>query len=300
MSMDLQKACDILEITPNTFSSATVKKAYYKLALKWHPDKNKGDLAAAEKFREVCDAYNYLSERSPESGLDEISTTETDYTSMFTQFVRTTTGIDLKNSQVSDALSEMKKNYEDTTVKMFEGLDRESSLKLYKYLQTYSSIFGFDKEYIERLENALEKKMQDDKLVIIEPTIDNLLKNDVYALEHNGNTYYIPLWHDELEYDLTDYSLVVKIRPKLPNNISIDEDNRLHIYITLNINDIFNKEVYNVNIGEKTYTIRVRELLLKAKQTVIFKGEGLATINTKNVFAIGELSDVYIHVSLTI
>ena len=59
-------------------------------------------------------------------------------------------------------------------------------------------------------------------------------------------------------------------------------------------------EVYNVNIGEKTYTIRVRELLLKAKQTVIFKGEGLATINTKNVFAIGELSDVYIHVSLTI
>jgi len=300
MSMDLQKACDILEITPNTFSSATVKKAYYKLALKWHPDKNKGDLSAAEKFREVCDAYNYLSERSPESGLDEISTTETDYTSMFTQFVRTTTGIDLKNSQVSDALSEMKKNYEDTTVKMFEGLDRESSLKLYKYLQTYSSIFGFDKEYIERLENALEKKMQDDKLIIIEPTVDNLLKNDVYALEHNGNTYYIPLWHDELEYDLTDYSLVVKIRPKLPNNISIDEDNRLHIYITLNINDIFNKEVYNVNIGEKTYTIRVRELLLKAKQTVIFKGEGLATINTKNVFAIGELSDVYIHVSLTI
>ena len=298
--MDLQKACDILEITPNTFSSATVKKAYYKLALKWHPDKNKGDLAAAEKFREVCDAYNYLSEKSPESGLDEISTTETDYTSMFTQFVRTTTGIDLKNSQVSDALSEMKKNYEDTTVKMFEGLDRESSLKLYKYLQTYSSIFGFDKEYIERLENALEKKMQDDKLIIIEPTVDNLLKNDVYALEHNGNTYYIPLWHDELEYDLIDYSLVVKIRPKLPNNISIDEDNRLHIYITLNINDIFNKEVYNVNIGEKTYTIRVRELLLKAKQTVIFKGEGLATINTKNVFAIGELSDVYIHVSLTI
>tara|TARA_B100002019_G_C21245985_1_gene588273 strand:+ start:115 stop:1011 length:897 start_codon:yes stop_codon:yes gene_type:complete len=298
--MDLQKACDILEITPNTFSSATVKKAYYKLALKWHPDKNKGDLTAAEKFREVCDAYNYLSERSPESGLDEISTTETDYTSMFTQFVRTTTGIDLKNSQVSDALSEMKKNYEDTTVKMFEGLDRESSLKLYKYLQTYSTIFGFDKDYIERLENALEKKMQDDKLIIIEPTIDNLLKNDVYALEHNGNTYYIPLWHDELEYDLTDYSLVVKIRPKLPDNISIDEDNRLHVDITLNVNDIFNMEVYNIKIGEKTYTIRVRELLLKTKQTVIFKGEGLATINTKNVFAIGELSDVHIHISLTI
>lgn len=300
MSMDLQKACDILEITPNTFSCATVKKAYYKQALKWHPDKNKGDLAAAEKFRQVCDAYNYLSENSPDSGLDDISTTETDYTSMFTQFVRTTTGIDLKNSQVSSALSEMKRSYEDTTVKMFEGLDRDSSLKLYKYLQSYSSIFGFDKDYIERLEHALEKKMQDDKLIIIEPTINNLLKNDVYALQHDGNTYYIPLWHDELEYDLTDYSLVVKIRPKLPNNISIDEDNRLHVDITLNINDIFNMETYNINIGEKIYTIHVRELLLKPKQTVIFKGKGLATINTKNMFAVGELSDVFIHVSLSL
>ena len=300
MSMDLQKACDILEITPNTFSCATVKKAYYKQALKWHPDKNKGDLAAAEKFRQVCDAYNYLSENSPDSGLDDISTTETDYTSMFTQFVRTTTGIDLKNSQVSSALSEMKRSYEDTTVKMFEGLDRDSSLKLYKYLQSYSSIFGFDKDYIERLEHALEKKMQDDKLIIIEPTINNLLKNDVYALQHDGNTYYIPLWHDELEYDLTDYSLVVKIRPKLPNNISIDEDTRLHVDITLNINDIFNMETYNINIGEKIYTIHVRELLLKPKQTVIFKGKGLATINTKNMFAVGELSDVFIHVSLSL
>ena len=300
MSMDLQKACDILEITPNTFSCTTVKKAYYKQALKWHPDKNKGDLAAAEKFRQVCDAYNYLSENSPDSGLDDISTTETDYTSMFTQFVRTTTGIDLKNNQVSSALSEMKKSYEDTTVKMFEGLDRDSSLKLYKYLQSYSSIFGFDKDYIERLERALEKKMQDDKLIIIEPTINNLLNNDVYALEHEGNTYYIPLWHDELEYDLTEYSLVVKIRPKLPNNISIDEDNRLHIDITLNVNNIFNMEAYDVKIGENTYTIRVRELLLKPKQTVIFKGKGLATINTKNVFAVGELSDVLIHVSLLI
>ena len=300
MSMDLQKACDILEITPNTFSSATIKKAYYKQALKWHPDKNKGDLSASDKFRQVNDAYNYLSKRSPDSDLDDISTSDTDYTTMFTQFVRTTTGIDLKNSQVSDTLSEMKKNYQDTTVKMFEGLDRESSLKLYKYLQSYSSIFGFDIEYIKRLEQALKKKIQDDKLLVIEPTIDNLLKNDVYALKYEKNTYYIPLWHDEVEYDLTDYSLIVKIRPALPNNISIDEDNRLHIDVTLNINDIFSKETYNVAIGQNSYTIRVRELLLKPKQTVIFKGKGLATINTKNMFDVGELSDVFIHVSLLI
>ncbi len=298
--MDLQKACDILEITPNTFSASTIKKAYYKQALKWHPDKNKGNSTAAEKFRQVCDAYNYLSENSPDSGLEQVSTEVTDYTSMFTQFVRTNTGIDLKNSQVSSALSEMKRSYEDTTVKMFEGLDKDSSLKLYKYLQSYSSLFGFDDSYVERLEKALESKMLDDKLIVIEPTINNLFDNDVYALEHEGNTYYIPLWHDELEYDLDGYSLIVKVRPKLDKNICIDEENHLHVDCTLKIADIFSKEAHDIIIGPKTYTISVRELLLKPKQTIVIEGRGLATINTKNMFAIGDLSNVYIHITLTL
>ena len=105
---------------------------------------------------------------------------------MFTQFIKTTTGINLANEKVTSTLSQMKKNYEDTTVKMFEGLDRESSLRLYKYLQSYSSVFGFEEDYLERLEKALGKKMQDDKLIVIQPNIDNLLNQDVYALEHEG------------------------------------------------------------------------------------------------------------------
>ena len=34
-------------------SKDEVKKAYRKLALKYHPDKNKGDKAAEDKFKEV-------------------------------------------------------------------------------------------------------------------------------------------------------------------------------------------------------------------------------------------------------
>ena len=40
----------------------TIKKAYRKMAKKYHPDSNAGDASAEEKFKEVTEAYNVLSD----------------------------------------------------------------------------------------------------------------------------------------------------------------------------------------------------------------------------------------------
>ncbi|MDD5674955.1 MAG: DnaJ C-terminal domain-containing protein [Chitinivibrionales bacterium] len=47
---------------PKTASADDIKKAFRKLAVKYHPDKNKGDKAAADKFNELNDANQVLSD----------------------------------------------------------------------------------------------------------------------------------------------------------------------------------------------------------------------------------------------
>ena len=43
-------------------STQAIKKAYRKLAMKYHPDQNKGDKAAEEKFKKISEAYAVLSD----------------------------------------------------------------------------------------------------------------------------------------------------------------------------------------------------------------------------------------------
>lgn len=49
----------VLGLTPKATQS-DIKKAYYKLSMQHHPDKNKGSSDAVQKFREITEAYEVL------------------------------------------------------------------------------------------------------------------------------------------------------------------------------------------------------------------------------------------------
>ena len=56
---------------PKTSTAAEIKKAYRELARKYHPDANKGSTDAEERFKEITEAYNVVSDEKQRKEYDE-------------------------------------------------------------------------------------------------------------------------------------------------------------------------------------------------------------------------------------
>ena len=79
---------------PKGASKEEIKKAYRKLAVKYHPDRNAGNKDAEDKFKEATEAYEILSDDSKRqtydqfgfAGVEGMSSGSHDYSSVFRDF----------------------------------------------------------------------------------------------------------------------------------------------------------------------------------------------------------------------
>ena len=323
--MNFDNACDTLELHKD-FTMSELKKAYYKQALKHHPDKiNKTklnlDIESNKKYNEyfhkILDSYKYLNnyliiknEKCNDFDLHDNLNTNFDinvdynYDSILHNFIKTINNlykskIDISVLDISKLILNIIYNYKSISFETFKDIDNNILLKLLGYIQQYSDVFDIKKETINKIKEIIKQKLKvENTFFILNPTIDNLFNKDIYKLNYYNDTFYIPLWHDEIVYNVNDNDIVIKCIPDLPDHIYIDDINNINVSITLSIENIINKETIDINIGEKVFKLIINDLKIKKKQIIILKNKGIPTINEKDIYNIDINSDIIINVYL--
>jgi DnaJ-class molecular chaperone len=290
--MDIKKACEILDIEIcKTFTLQEVKKAYYKASLKHHPDHNIGDIDSNARFQRINEAYMFLStyaQLKQEHMQDHVQVQE---------HVHDNTDDDIISKFIKTLIDF---NIKELSLTAFEGLNKHNSLKIYEYIEKYSGMLGLEKEFIESIRTLTREKIKNDVIIIINPTIENIMNNELYKLEYNNENYYVPLWHDEISYDIseTEY-LIVQCKPELPENIFIDHNNDLHIKILIeSIEKLLNEQYIHVSIGGKVFEIPVCDLKIKKNQTYTFFNKGISLINLNDIYNTNRNGNIIVYITI--
>lgn len=294
--MNFQKACKILDInSKQKINIDELKHKYKRGALKYHPDKN-NSIDAKNKFQEVSEAYQYLCENN--MNLNELSQANTSYSDILFTFINTIIPIDKDTGVIHVIIQKLTHICETKSNDFLDNLDKETLIKIYNIIKMNKDIFHIKLEYISKIESIINNKVQNDEVIILNPTLEDLFDNNLYRLTIDKKTYIIPLWHHELQYDNNGKDLYVRCNPVLLDDIEVDEINDIHFYKTYNIHDLWGQEHIDVEIGSRIFTVEVNKLKIMRNQTIFICNSGISRPNIKNIYDVSILSTVHIHLTL--
>ena len=161
-------------------------------------------------------------------------------------------------------------------------------------MKTYGDVLSISDDVKEKINKLIDEYTKNDKIEVINPTLENLLNDEIYRFEYNNEIYYIPVWHQELEYECSENLLIVECHPILPECIEIDENNNLNLFLVTELKEIMNDEKIIINIANKSFDIIVNKLLIKnIKDIQLYKG--ISLINTKDIYNIDYRQHKYRH-----
>ena len=294
--MIFSEAIKILKLK-HDFTHNDLKKAYYKNALKYHPDKNPCCLESEEHFKKISNAYEILLKYK---GLDKDNTNnnENDYLSLIKKFIHfIIPNLDIDEETLDTSLKNILIKFKSASFKVFKNIHRNDLIKLYSFILKNKEIIDFNSLVLEKLLKIIKDNINIDNVIILHPTIDDLLFDNVYKINFNETELLVPLWHDEVEFDISNTNLIVQNVPDFPKNIAIDGNNNIIIKQTLSILDILQKD-FTLVVGEKKFIIPSYELRVVKNQKYIFKNAGPLKISQDSLFDTSQRSDIIVNLTL--
>lgn len=285
--MDYKIAFKILDINLNETSYGDItlellKKKYHKQALLNHPDKNGNTQESNEKFKQINEAYDYLKREISYSTSDTIEEPESfsSWNNMVQMFIVEILKGD-SNESFSNIIKEIVSGCKIVSLKLFDNLDKETCFHIYSFLSKYQIILHLNEDILEQVKHIVLQKYEGVEFYKLNPSICDLLNNNIYKLYVNNELFFVPLWCNEVYFETQDREIIVYCVAEMPPHIRLDDNNNVYIDCEIKANDISNLILENgsihVSLCENiNYEIPVCELNMKKEQYYKFKNKGIS------------------------
>jgi hypothetical protein len=290
----MNAALNMLQIDPMNFNAETLKRAYHRMALLHHPDKNGNTAESNEKFQQIYDAYELLQK---ELDLNECETSKIpSYADIIRSFVDEL--VKGKHDELfAKVANTIAQGCEQISMQLFEGMDKDTSLKLFQFLSKHQLALRLTDELLAKVREIVIQKCGNTSVYVLKPTLDDLLTCKVYLLEVDGGKFYVPLWHSELYFEGTGgREIVVLCEPALPDGVQIDEHGNVHLQMNLCLTDL---EIGGaIKIDDVGEYVSVDQLRIQREQTIRLKYKGLPLL-TDNIYDWDMKADIVVRIILS-
>jgi curved DNA-binding protein CbpA len=317
--MNYKEAFEILEIDTShiNYSDITLEylnKQFRKLALKNHPDKNGNTTESNEKFKQINEAYHYLKKEARYFKVgndedDDVEQSDSDYdnigSSLYFDILKSFMKTffegkynDLLSRIVNDIVNAGKK----ISIKLFDDLDKDTAFNLYSFLSSNRSILHLSQTILENIRDIVIKKYDNVEIYKLNPSINDLLNNNLYKLQVDNQLYLVPLWHNISYFDSSDTEIIVICDPEMPQHISIDDENNIFIEHEINVKEnllemIDSNRPITIEIGDKRFDISLFNLYIKREQIYKIKNAGISKVK-KDIYDVSDKTDIIVKITL--
>ena len=167
---------------------------------------------------------------------------------------------------------------------------------MYLFLQQ-KSLKGFvTNDIIDNIEKILKNK-KNRNCIFKKVTLKDIIEKNIYRFQYKNETFFAPMWHCEVDFETSNNEeFSVQFIPILPDNVWINENNELCIFLKLQFdNTLLLSEYVTINIDNYEFNILSSEMKCIKNQLITLKNKGLWKIQQMDMFNVNEKGDVKIY-----